>query len=523
MKNTILPAQDTLHTLLNTLADSTLILDKEGNILVCNEKALQVICKNESNFYNKSIFDYLKENSAATVRTKKEIVIDSGSPISFEDKINGGIFQISIYPIFDNSNQVKQLVFFAADITNRKKIEQSEFMKTKQLEQILEIARNLSSSLDVKKVLTRICHGAKDLLNTHGSAIYILDKDGETLIPMVVIDPIYQKEVMATNLNVHKSLTGKAVLQKKCMIFNDTRPDSKGFQIPGTSVLKNERLIVAPFILEDKVLGVMTLDKIGSMYTQEDLSLAETFAAFATTALKNAQTYSKLQHEVEERKKAESDLSIHQEHLKLINKILRHDLMNNLAVIKSALRIYKSMKDEEVLNEATKSVSKSVELIKRMRELETFILSHDGFKVFDIRDVVEKVIRNYNYIEFNIQGKCHVLADNAITSVFDNIISNAAIHGQTDKIDITLKKMEDHCEIRIADYGSGVPDSIKEKIFDERFKYGKTGNTGIGLYIVKRTIEHYGGEISVKDNKPSGAVFVIKIRNKHNVKKNSTE
>ena len=523
MKNTIISNQETLHTLLNTLADSTLILDKEGKILVCNEKALQIVCKNDFDFSGKSIFDYLKENSAAIVRTKKEIVIDSGSPISFEDKINGGIFQISIYPIFDISNQVKQLVFFASDITQRKKIEQSEFRKTQQLEQILEIARNLSSSLDVKKVLTRICHGAKDLLNTHGSAIYILDADGETLIPMVVIDPIYQKEVMATNLNVHTCLTGKAVLQKKCMIFNYARPDSKGFQIPGTSVLKNERLIVAPFILEEQVLGVMTLDRIGSMYTQEDLSLAETFAAFATTALKNAQTYSKLQHEVEERTKAENDLSLHQEHLKLINTILRHDLMNNLAVIKSAIRIYKSMKDEEVLDEAAKSVSKSVELIKRMKELETFILSQDGIKMFDIRDVVKNVIMNYNYIEFNVEGNCHVLADNAITSVFDNIINNAAIHGKTDKIDITLKAKEDHCEVRIADYGSGVPDSIKDRIFEERFKYGKTGNTGIGLYIVKRTVEHYGGEISVEDNKPNGTVFVIKFRKKHDVKKNSNE
>ena len=522
MKNSIILDQYTFNSLLNTVADSTLILDIEGNILICNEKALQIICNNEFDFVGKSIFHYLKGEPASTVRTKKEIVIDSGTPVSFEDKIDDKIFRFSIYPIFDDSKQVKQLVFIAADITRRKKIEQSESRKTQQLEQILETARNLSSSLEIKEVLTRICHGAKDILNTHGSAIYILDNDGETLIPVVVVDPIYEKEVMATNLNVHRSLTGKAVLEKKCMIFNDTRPDSKGFQIPGTSVLESERLIVAPFILDEQVLGVMTLDRIGLIFTHEDLSLAETFASFATTAFKNAQTYSKLQYEVEERKKAENDLSLHQEHLKLINKILRHDLMNNLAVIKSAIRIYKSMKDEEVLDEATKSVSKSVELIKRMRELENLISSHDGIKLIEIRDVIDNVITNYNYLDFNVQGKCTALVDNAISSVFDNIISNAAIHGKTDKIDIKIKSKEDQCEVRIADYGSGIPDSIKEKIFDERFKYGETGNTGIGLYIVKRAIEHYGGKISVEDNKPNGSVFILKFRNKHDVKKKLT-
>ncbi len=157
-----------------------------------------------------------------------------------------------------------------------------------------------------------------------------------------------------------------------------------------------------------------------------------------------------------------------------------------------------------------------------MRELENLISSHDGIKLIEIRDVIDNVITNYNYLDFNVQGKCTALVDNAISSVFDNIISNAAIHGKTDKIDIKIKSKEDQCEVRIADYGSGIPDSIKEKIFDERFKYGETGNTGIGLYIVKRAIEHYGGKISVEDNKPNGSVFILKFRNKHDVKKKLT-
>ncbi|MDP8200680.1 MAG: HAMP domain-containing sensor histidine kinase [Candidatus Tenebribacter burtonii] len=65
----------------------------------------------------------------------------------------------------------------------------------------------------------------------------------------------------------------------------------------------------------------------------------------------------------------------------------------------------------------------------------------------------------------------------------------------------------------IKDFGIGIPNEIKEKIFEKGYIYGKTGHTGIGLYIVKQTIEGYGGEIYVEGNKPTGVIFVIRLRN----------
>ena len=86
------------------------------------------------------------------------------------------------------------------------------------------------------------------------------------------------------------------------------------------------------------------------------------------------------------------------------------------------------------------------------------------------------------------------------------------MHGKTDKIDIVNKKINGKCEVRIADYGKGIPDEIKDKLFDEGFFYGDAGHTGLGLYIVKKVVERYGGEVYVEDNKPRGAVFVVRLR-----------
>jgi two-component system sensor kinase len=72
--------------------------------------------------------------------------------------------------------------------------------------------------------------------------------------------------------------------------------------------------------------------------------------------------------------------------------------------------------------------------------------------------------------------------------------------------------LDDYCEIRIADNGKGIPDEIKDDIFEEGFSYGDSGGSGLGLYIVKKTIERYDGSVRVENNKPSGSVFVIHLK-----------
>ncbi|MBT5421249.1 MAG: HAMP domain-containing histidine kinase, partial [Candidatus Cloacimonetes bacterium] len=100
----------------------------------------------------------------------------------------------------------------------------------------------------------------------------------------------------------------------------------------------------------------------------------------------------------------------------------------------------------------------------------------------------------------------------AISPVFTNLITNSIKHGKAKNINIEVTSKNDMCEIRFIDDGVGIPDKIKFKIFQEGFYYGKTGHTGIGLHIVKKTIDRYGGYIYAENNKPKGAVFVIGLK-----------
>lgn len=216
--------------------------------------------------------------------------------------------------------------------------------------------------------------------------------------------------------------------------------------------------------------------------------------------------------DITDRKRAEEETRSYYDHLTLINKTLRHDLINDLTVVRSALSLYEDRKNDELLKDASTHVEKSVELIRRMRELEAFISKHRDLKVYDMREVMEKVRENYPSLAFEIEGAGKVMADEALVSVIDNLVRNAMVHGGTDRISVSIEGGANNCEVRIADYGAGIPDDIKGKIFEEGFTSGDSGHMGIGLHIVKKAMDTYGGQVYVEDNEPRGTAFILKLR-----------
>ncbi|HOI76912.1 MAG TPA: PAS domain S-box protein [Methanofastidiosum sp.] len=215
--------------------------------------------------------------------------------------------------------------------------------------------------------------------------------------------------------------------------------------------------------------------------------------------------------DITEKKLAEDKIKELNDALRLLNKILRHDILNNLMVISANIEMVDT-ENKDRINKAFEYIDKSAKLINRMKELELLVSSGFELKSYDVKSILKEISKNYSGIKINIKGNCYVLADDALSSVFDNIIRNAIIHGGTNKIDIQISIGKSYCEIRFIDYGIGVPDNVRDRIFEEGFAYGGNKGTGLGLYIVKKTLERYGAAIRVENNLPNGAVFILKFR-----------
>lgn len=199
------------------------------------------------------------------------------------------------------------------------------------------------------------------------------------------------------------------------------------------------------------------------------------------------------------------------EMLMVINKILRHDISNDLTILSMSLGEFEENNDPKYLEMSHKALNRSFNRIREMGKLENVIANQLELKPYDLHEVISKVSKNHP-IEIDMRDNCIVMADEGLYSVVDNVIKNSVDHGHATKIDITVNPENDGaCSMHITDNGIGIPAEIKQYIFKEGYRYGTTGNTGLGLYIARVIMDRYGS-IAVKDNVPSGVTFILKFK-----------
>ena len=206
---------------------------------------------------------------------------------------------------------------------------------------------------------------------------------------------------------------------------------------------------------------------------------------------------------------------------------IAHEVKNPLTPITlSAQRLkrkYSHQLGESVFEECTQIIIDQVDLIRNLvNEFSSFArFPSANPKPCDLVPTIEETIALYREghpnIKFEIQNTDDIpplnldrqqikqalinLIDNAIGAITqDGIISFAVSH------DPILKRIR----IEVADNGPGISNEDKTRLFEPNFSTKKTG-MGLGLTIVSTIIADHNGVISVQDNLPHGAKFVIEL------------
>ncbi|UII33974.1 ATP-binding protein [Fulvivirga ulvae] len=102
--------------------------------------------------------------------------------------------------------------------------------------------------------------------------------------------------------------------------------------------------------------------------------------------------------------------------------------------------------------------------------------------------------------------------------IFRNLISNAIKYGCShegnDRIDVDCDVSTRKAIIKIRDFGPGISEVHRKKIFDMFYRADENGSgTGLGLYIVKETIEKLNGKIKLVTSEGEGSTFIVEIPN----------
>jgi two-component system nitrogen regulation sensor histidine kinase NtrY len=210
---------------------------------------------------------------------------------------------------------------------------------------------------------------------------------------------------------------------------------------------------------------------------------------------------------------------------------IAHEIKNPLTPLQlSAQRLQRLFADselDELVRDLTLTIVEHVDSIKRLaNEFSNFArMPAAEFREADLNQVLADVVMGYTddspaiTLQFIPDSKLpRVICDSEqVRRILINLIDNAvaALRDADSKnpkiiIRTRFEKRRQVCFIEVADNGPGIAQGDKTRIFNPYYTT-KKGGTGLGLAIVSSAVSDHHGRVSVADNAPRGAKFVIEL------------
>lgn len=206
-----------------------------------------------------------------------------------------------------------------------------------------------------------------------------------------------------------------------------------------------------------------------------------------------------------------------------------HELRTPLAVMQLQIDLYNSSKHPDndtsaqqtisMITEQTERLSKMVRTLLDMSELQTIARDEE----IAIAALVEEVLADLEPLAqekgINLIEKCdNVLlmgSDILIYRLVYNLVENVIKYNFSDgTVTVTATQQNSQLHLTVEDTGNGIPEELKERIFEPFFRLDKSrsrelGGVGLGLALVREIVRVHNGSILVKNNANSGTTFEV--------------
>ena len=199
-----------------------------------------------------------------------------------------------------------------------------------------------------------------------------------------------------------------------------------------------------------------------------------------------------------------------------------HEIKNPLTPMKLTLQMMQREKDLDDLQEMSKHLLEEIEGLTSIAEAFSRFAQMPSLRLetHDVSYLSNRATALYSDrgVQFLSDGPVYASVDKEQWSrIIHNLVKNALQSVPEDRqpeIVVQVLKEQGKGIISVSDNGTGIPDEMKERVFEPNFTT-KSSGMGLGLAMVKNLIQNFGGTIAFENGK-LGAVFTITISTKQN-------
>jgi PAS domain S-box-containing protein len=532
---------------IESVPDAVSASDKNGTIIFWNKASekLYGFTKDEVLGKNSWEITHARLLNCTIEEYKKSLKAHgkwSGEAIQYHKNGTRIFVSSHVQSVKDSKGTIIGRIGFNRDITHHKYVEYN-------LRFLSSSAKTLSSSLDYQTTLNRAAHLAVpriadwcgiDLINDKGEIeqVAIVHRDPKKVKWAIALRNKYPPD-MSTNQGLPKVLkTGKSefvpfipeeVLQKASV-------DKERMQIIKKIGFTGYIIVPITTSHSKKPIGAISMVSAESrrIYTPADLQTAEKLASQASFAIENARLYRNAEKEIVERKMAEEKMREMESKKDNFISMASHELKTPI----TSLKIYADLLERQLSKENIKKFDKTILVMKnQMNKINQLIIDLLNLSkiqagklelrmdTFDFTDLLYEIIEQiqpttHHTIECKIRPHIRVFGDrDRIGQVLINLLTNAIKYSLEEKR-ITINVISDKLEVqvRVRDYGVGIKEEHRKKIFERFYQIGSGDKTypglGMGLYISHEIITRHQGTIWVEKARGKGSVFIFTLPKK---------
>ena len=421
----------------------------------------------------------------------------------------------------DATGRPLRMMGLCTDITERRRA-------TERLAFLGEIARSITSSLDLDTVLRRIADGAQALCGADTAAIFLADGESNTMVPRYRVGPPLDA-YRGFRIRPGEGIGGEVMLTRRPVRIARYADDPR---VPRAflSVARETgtvALMVVPILVGQEVAGLLYIsNRTATAFTDEDETICVRLAEQAAVAIQNARWAGEQEAA---RATAEAANRAKDEFLAMLG----HELRNPLGALSSAARVLtiadpnggEAAAARDVVGRQLRHLTRLVDDLLDVSRVMTGKIVLRRERV-DLGAVVRRTVDALATSDRLVRHRVTVDAAPAwvdadptrLEQIVTNLVENAAKYtpdGGT--IAVRAAREGEHAVLSVTDSGIGIDADLLPRVFElfvqgDRALDRRGGGLGIGLTLVRRLTEMHDGAVTASsDGHDRGSTFTVRL------------